>query len=299
MPRLSITTAWNEASAILKRDFGALFAIALAFMLLPNFAFQALVPRLIDPSAGISLRLIIVPFLLLLPVALMSAVGSLAITTLALGRERVVGSAIGHAVRRVLPMLGAGALLLLGFVLVCAPLFFAVGLRAQDVLQPTPAVLGRFLLAMLVFFAIFLFVGVRLMMMTPVAAGETAGPIGIIRRSWQLTRGRFWKLFGFLLLMVIVLGLVGGVASLVLGIVIAAVAGAPEPGSASGLLLLLVSLLVNSAFAVVMATMIARIYLQLAGEGPVSAERVDVPAGPRPPARVRRDGDAESAGTSD
>ena len=37
-------------------------------------------------------------------------------------------------------------------------------------------------------------------MTSPVASEETVGPIGIIRRSWELTRGNWWRLFGFIVL---------------------------------------------------------------------------------------------------
>ena len=37
-------------------------------------------------------------------------------------------------------------------------------------------------------------------MSAPVASAEAAGPIAIIRRSWTLTSGHWWHLFGFLLL---------------------------------------------------------------------------------------------------
>ena len=56
------------------------------------------------------------------------------------------------------------------------------------------------LVALLLFFAIACFVGVRMMMTAPVASIEPVGPVALIKRSWQLTAGHFWRLFGFLVL---------------------------------------------------------------------------------------------------
>jgi hypothetical protein len=262
MPRLSITTAWNETAEIVKRDFGALFTIALALIALPSVAMQALGPA--GAGAGqppeLGLWLLLVPVVLVL-----SIVGAVAISSLALGRENVVGSAIAHGFRRFLPLLGASLLIALGAVILLLPLVMLAGIGVEDLTQPTAATFGRLGLILLVYCLIVVAFWVRLMLMTPVAAAEPAGPIAIIRRSWALTGGHFWKLLGFVLLMIVVLLVVGMVVGMVFGILIAAIFGAPEPGSFGALVLLLIGAVVNAAFGVVLTAMIARIYVQLAG----------------------------------
>ena len=264
MPTLSITTAWNESADYLKRHFGTLFTIAVALIALPNVALQAFAPaetRTVGrPEAG--LWMLVVPVVLVLGMT-----GSLAISTLALGRAATVGEAIGHGFRRVLPLLGATLLLLFGLGLVFVPLVLATGLRVGDFVTPVPAAAGKLALLMVVLLGLLLFLGVRLLLTTPVAAAEGAGPVAIIARSWALTRGHFWRLLGFLLLMALAALVVLMVATMVIGLIVAALLGAPAPGNTAGLVMLLVGGLLNAAFLVVMTTMAARIYLQLAGGG--------------------------------
>jgi hypothetical protein len=262
MAKLSITTAWNESADYLKQHFGTLFTIAVALITLPNVALQAFGPGASAvgeaPEAGL--------WLLLVPVVLVLGItGSLAISTLALGRASTVGDGIGHGFRRVLPMLGATLILVLALSLILFPLALATGLNAGDLTAPTPATAGKVALLMLVLLVLLLFFGVRLLLMTPVGAAERAGPLAIIARSWGLTRGHFWRLLGFLLLMAVAALVVVLVATMVIGLIVAAILGAPAPGNAAALIMLLVGGLLNAVFLVVMTTMVARLYLQLSG----------------------------------
>jgi len=270
MARLSINQAWNETAEFVKRDFGPLFAIALALIALPNFALQALAPA--DPSAagaaGMGLWL-----LLLLVAMLSSLVGTLAITTLAIGRENVVGSAIGHSFRRLPPVLAA--VLLVGIAAIALIVIFSLllNITPEVLAAPTRETLGRVTLLLLLVTVIMLPFWVKLMLMTPVASAEPAGPIAMITRSWALTRGHFWKLLGFTLLLVLVLLIVLVVVSSVAGIILTLLLGPPEAGNLSGLLLLLVRGAINAAFSVVFTTMVARVYVQLGGPAAASASR--------------------------
>ncbi|HEX8223493.1 MAG TPA: hypothetical protein VF605_06735 [Allosphingosinicella sp.] len=264
MPKLSITTAWNESADYLKAHFATLFTIAVALITIPNVALQAFGPGTAEVGAAPEPGL----WLLLVPVVLVLGVtGSLAISTLALGRASTVGEAIGHGFRRVLPMLGATLLLVLALCLLLIPIVLATGLDSRDLMTPTPATAGKVALVMLVLLALLLFFGVRLLLMTPVGAAETVGPVAIIARSWALTRGHFARLLGFLLLMALAALVVVMVATMVIGLIVAAILGAPAPDNAAGLIMLLVGGLLNAIFLVVMTTMVARLYLQLAGGG--------------------------------
>lgn len=267
MGRLSITTAWNESADFLKRHFGALFTIAVALIAFPNVATQWLVPLPVGsgptPQAGLWLVL----FLLVL---LLNLVGSLAISSLALGRENVVGDALRHGLRRLPSMAAASVILIAAAVILFLPLILATGLRPEQLIAPTPATVGKIGLVVLVFALVGLFFAVRLMLLTPVAAAEPVGPVAIIARSWTLTRGHFWKLLGFVVLITLAAMVAIAVAAMLIGLVVSLVAGPPQEGSLSQLILLLATSLLNAAFVVVMATMVARIYIQLAGPPPAS-----------------------------
>lgn len=270
MRRLSITTAWNESAEFLKNHFGSLFTIAVAFITLPQVALQALGPTAATvpgetPQPG--LWMILLPIVLVLGIA-----GSLAISTLALGREKVVGDAIRHGFRRFLPMLGTVLLLVAAASLVLVPVAMLTGIQPNDLTAPTPAKAGRIALVLLLVLAVGLFFAVRLLLLTPVAAAEPVGPVAIITRSWNLTGGHFWKLLGFVALVTVAASVVTMVATLITGLIVALIAGPPDPGSVSSLVVLLVTGLVNAAFVVLMTTIVARIYIQLA-------------AAPEPPAK--------------
>jgi hypothetical protein len=261
---LSITTAWNESSDFLKRHFGALFTIALALIALPSVVAQALGPGAGSGTAGQppepGLWMLLVPVVLVLNLA-----GSLAISSLALGRKNVVGEAIAHGLRRAPALLGAILILIAAASLLLIPLTLISGVTPEMLAQPNPAKAGRYLLTMILFGAIALSFAARLLLVTPIAAAEAVGPIAIIRRSWSLTSGHFAKLLGFLGLMIILAVVVTAVVTLLFGLLAVAVAGPPEPRSIVALLLLLVGGIVNAAFVVVTTTLVARIYLQLAG----------------------------------
>jgi hypothetical protein len=108
--------------------------------------------------------------------------------------------------------------------------------------------------------------------MAPVAAAEPVGPTAIIRRSWRLTSGQFWKLLGFLLLMIVVLLVLLAVIASVLGILVTMVAGQAQPGSLGSFLVQLVAGILQAVWTTYLIVLVARIYVQLSGSvGSVSA----------------------------
>ena len=123
----------------------------------------------------------------------------------------------------------------------------------------------------LILLGLMIFVAVRLIIAVAVASAEPLGPIGILQRSWRLTSGSWWRLFGFLILFLIaVLAVMIAVGALV-GILVGIVFGAPEPMSVSALLVALFTQLAVAVVTVVFLVMLARIYTQL------SARNVSVP----------------------
>ena len=114
--------------------------------------------------------------------------------------------------RRMVPRLAGLCLLLMvptllviGGLVALAVLAFANGsngLGALGVFVVVAALVGVFV------------VGVRIAMSTPALVLEDLGVVASLRRSWALTRGRFWRTFGVLL----VAGLLVGVVQQVLGV---------------------------------------------------------------------------------
>jgi hypothetical protein len=255
MRTLSITTAWNETSAFVARDGGTLFVVAFAFLALPSVAFQFFVqPGPAPDPATVGFALVGV-----LVVVFLSLWGSLTLSLLALSLERVVGAALRRALGRLPALLGTMLILILGLLVLLLPVILLIAPHLRD---PSPLLALPLLLIVIAMVALW----VRLILMTPVAAAEPVGPVRILARSWELTRGRFWKLLGFVLLLLLVFTVISMVVGVVGGLIAYAIAGLPKPGSAAMLIVQLLSGLINAAWGMILAVFLARIYAQLAGD---------------------------------
>ena len=263
--RLSISRAWDEARAVLVRDRGPIATVALALIVLPGTLAELIVPTA-TPGASPDMGWSFVGMLVLL----ISIVGQLTVSRIALGQRQSVGEAMAHGARRSPAFLGAALIWLLPFAIVATP--FAMQVQASPNQPPPTAALVLFAAAM-----VFLFVGVRLVFATPVSVNETVGPIGILKRSWQLTAGHWWRLFGFLVLFMIAALILIGAVTAVIGVVVALVSGQPERLSVGALVIALITQLVAALVTVLLTVLLARLYLQLAG---ASGEPVSVPDAP-------------------
>jgi hypothetical protein len=266
MRELSISAAWEETRAILARDGRLFMAVALALVALPSVVSALVNPR--GVTGGTTAWWL---DLIALAASLIALAGQLALIRLALGPSITVGAAIAHGVKRMPIYFVAVFLLVICLFLAAIP--FVLVLSALGVpisARPAPATPATVVTALL-FFAFVLFMAVRLLMSSPVASAEDAGPIAILKRSWQLTSKQFWPLFGFLLIFlvgaVIVLVAINSAAGVVIGLLF----GTIQPMSAAALIFALVQALVGAAITTLFAVMLARIYLQLAGRGEAQA----------------------------
>lgn len=148
-----------------------------------------------------------------------------------LDRKPAAASSVGNGTRRYFPTFGATLLALVCSLVWVAPgavcLGLAVaGLNGANVCDSQTLVETHTTAAALdcIGFLLFIpgliatiFFGVRLALAPFVAATEPAGPVRALRRSWQLTRGNWWRMFFVLLIIVmliaIAIGLVTGIAA--------------------------------------------------------------------------------------
>lgn len=267
MRALSISAAWDDTKAILTRDGRLFVSVALALV-----AFPTLIAGLVNPKgtmvdATAPLWISIVAFV----ASLIALAGQLALIRLALG-STTVGAAIGHGLRR-MPIYLLAAIIIVLVLLICA-VPFAMALQAMGVplgvRTAEQPVSGTLLLAILLYMVLVIFAGVRMIMTAPVASAEHVGPLAIIKRSWQLTSGHFWRLLGFLLAFFIAAFIVTIGIEAALGVVVRLLLGPVEPMSVSAVIVAIVQALLNSAITVLLAVMLARMYVQLAG--PAEAE---------------------------
>ena len=256
MKKLSIARAWEETVAFVKREPGSLLLISFGLIALPSLIFQAASPDARPgqtPEPGLWM-------LLFFPLIILSILGSLTITTLALGAADA-REAFSRALKRFPVMLGAVLLLAVAAVLLALP--FAILTVVAGGGKAAAALIGILLALALIY------VWVRLMLLTPAAAAETGGPVTVLKRSWNLTSGHALKLFGFMLVVIIVFLVIMLAVSAIFGSVIILAAGKPEDGNLSSVLIALIGGITNAALGLFLTSMVARIYAQLAGE-PIS-----------------------------
>lgn len=270
MSRVSISRAWDETKAVIGRDGRLLAAVSLALIALPST-----ISTLIDPESGMGENGgTLASALVVLAMSVVAMVGQLALIRLAIGPSVSVGGAIGHAARRAPVYLGSVILIILGLLLLAVPIIAvltAMGITVEEGTPPSGAAWA----AILLFIVVAVFVGTRMLMTSSVASAENAGPVQILKRSWALTRGNTGRLLGFLLMFMVALVVVLSVIGVMIGLLSAALLGKAQPFSLAALLVGLVQGVATAAATVIFAVMLARIYLQLAGD---PAAEVSVPS---------------------
>lgn len=267
MSRLSISRAWDETRAVLARDGRLLVTVALALLVLPAVIVGAIIPGGVGAAMYIALQgQSLLDFVLLFVVVVVMLVGQLAVTRLAIGPSISVGGAIAHACRRLPVYVGAG--LIVGAAMLVALIIIAivVGVSAgpsvsEQQLASSPGVA----IAVLVMLAVYLFLLARVISQAAaVASAEHLGIIGTLRRSWALTAGHFWGLFGFLAAFFIGTGILVFAIGTVAAVVAQLLLGRLDPMAASTLVVAVVDGVTSGAVTLVLWVMLARIYVQLA-----------------------------------
>lgn len=256
MAKLSIGQAWVETVDAVKRDGRLIVPVALAFAVVPATLF-ALAVRPV-PAGQIrepGMWMVLYPLLILA-----ALIGQMAIMRMAIGPAASVGEAIRHALRRAPAVIGAALMFALPAAAILIPAALPV---LANPTSPPPAASLLFSVA----FIVALCLWVRLMLMTASGVAEEIGPIAIIKRSWALTRGNFWRLLAMTLLFGMVAWIAIRAVEWVMGSVLIVALGKPEPWSVSALLIALIAAIVQTIASVLFAVLLARIYVQLAKAG--------------------------------
>ena len=262
--KLSISRAWDETRDIFRSDGGLLISVALALIVLPAIVVGIVAP----PEPGVQASG--ADQILRIASALIAIVGQLALIRLALGPSTTVGDAIGHGTRRFLPTLGAIVILLIIMAVIIIPLMVVLALlmgidpsQMGAGAKPGPQVGLLVLIMCLVALAI----SVRFTLLSPVASAEAIGPLAIIKRSWNLTKGHYWRILGLVVLLLIAAIFLLMTAGVLGGLLARLVSSDVEPFSVAALIVSLVAGVAQGAFSVLASVMLARVYAQLAGSG--------------------------------
>lgn len=265
MANLSITTAWNETAAFVKREARLLVPVSFMLIALPVGLIEILTPQPEPnqlPEPGL--------WLALLPVALLlSFVGNLAISYLALSPGASVREALDRGARRALPMAGAallvlaGALVLLVLLLILVMVIVPGAAAAAAAGATNPAVQKASLIWLLLCLPFLFFFSARLGMMVPAAATASTNPVAIIARSWRLTAGHAAKLVAFVILVLVTLSVLSLAVESLVGSLLIVLLGPMQRGGVSAFLIVLVMAALNTLVAIYLASLVARIYAQL------------------------------------
>lgn len=258
MRQLSISAAWEETRAIIARDGSLLMAVALALVALPTA-----INSLLNPGGMNAVNATWWANLIAFASSIIALAGQLSLIRLAASPSITVGAAIAHGLRRMPIYFVVILILVAALFLIAIPIVLVLGAMGVPLNAKPLPISGPVVAATLLFLALLIFFGVRLLLSSPVASLEDAGPIAIIRRSWSLTSRHWLPLLGFLLVFVVGAVLLLTAVGAAVGSVVVLLLGPIQPLSAGALIIALVQSLVNAAITTLFAVMLARIYLQL------------------------------------
>jgi hypothetical protein len=266
--KFDMTVAWSEAMRLIAANRQVIAVVAGVFFFLPYLAFMLMFMNQMsaleaaqsanpDPEAmGQAMMGFygdIWWFVLLAMV--IQGIGMLGLLTLLTDRSRpTVAEALKAGARMFLPYFGAQLLLSALFgLLILVPV--AVGATGS---------VGAGLFLALIAAVIFCYLFTKFLLTPAVIAIERqANPLTALGRSWRLTKGNSLRIFLFVFLLFLAVGVVGGVISMIAGLFLAL-------GGAQTALIgqAVVSGLINAVFYVIFLGMLAAIYRQLAGPSP-------------------------------
>ena len=258
MAAMSIGKAWEETVGFVARERSLLFPVALLFVALPGLIIQEMTPpELADWTAAKS-SLPAVPssfWLAMLLGVVIIWFGSLALFALALRPGISVSEALRLSLAR-LPVLLGTALVVAGALMSAAVAGMVIVVAFSLVAKPVGAALAMLLVAGVG--ALMIFASVRLLLLNPVVIDGSEGVIASLRHGWMLTRGHFWRLFGFILILVMLSGIAAAAAQAVFGL-IGGLIGGPEGARFTGGV---AAAAVSTVVQVYMLVMLARLYRQ-------------------------------------
>ena len=273
---------WDRATEFLGDNIARVTPIALALIFVPASINDAIAPLgTANPEmqTGISIAGLVF--------AIVSILGQLAIMALALDPGRTAGAAVGAALSKLFLGVLITILLLLALIFALIPLVVIVASAGLDmsgfatndqaaisaaIAQLPPSLIWTILGYMLAWAVLSIWVSARLTLAYPALLDQNLG-MGAISGSWMLTRGLVMKIIGVLLLYVIVSGVAALAAKAAFGGVLGLIAGGAEPGSVASVLTSVAVGAVGTAFAMLQAAFIAKLYVDARDRSPEATAR--------------------------
>jgi hypothetical protein len=162
--------------------------------------------------AGIGTYLVIYTFVYPPTLGALSLVGAAAET----GDELATHGIVRRVFDRAIEVIGAFVLTIL--VLAAAPIAVAVIALLAGLVAGPEAGIAAMLFMILLLLGPTVYVFVRLSLAVPVVVQEGLGPVQALRRSWDLVGGSWWWVFGVMVVVGIIGGIVGNVAATIISL---------------------------------------------------------------------------------
>jgi hypothetical protein len=258
MTALSIGKAWEETVAFVKREGQLLFPVGLLFLAIPFAILLQMIPAgYLHVTPGGTAKLPPLPGAVqvaIIVTVIITLIGTLTLYALALKPGISVAEAIRLGVHRLPVLVGASALVALGYLLAVVILSLIAGMLSIAI-GPNVAVT----LVLVIVLPLMIFVAARLMLLNAVVVNSQAGVISSLKTAWTLTAGTVWRLLGFLIVLVMLTTILQMAVQGVFG-TIGTLIGGPRAGQATADVAVAACSGVVQVYFLVMT---ARIYRQL------------------------------------
>lgn len=284
--QLDLGAAWNEATRMLKGNGQLLVAVAGVFLVLPSLILSVLTaedtanfmaememmgqggnsPDAILAAMGNFYQSMGIGMVF---VVLAQILGSLAILVIFLDANRpTVGESISQAAKLFIPDLLAHIIIWIAAVVIGVVVALIIGTLVAVIGETAGIAIAVLLVIALLVAAIW--ISFRLILTSPVIAAEKeTNPITALKRSFGLTKGNSLRIFGLVVLIGIVIGILYLIVSGILSVIFTAILPTAGALVASGA----VEALLGGVFSVIMLAVYAAIYRQLTGGVSVGLEK--------------------------
>ncbi|QQV78139.1 hypothetical protein H5J25_05310 [Sphingomonas aliaeris] len=260
---ISMGNVWDRTTEFLGDHLSTIVPVALLAIVLPSA-----LSTLIEPVARAGASAAVMVNLAALILGIVGIWGQLFVVALALQPGAGRGAAMRVAGSRLLPLIGIIVILMLAVFALMLPVPIALIATGFDMraamINPQPTVspsAGWFITVyLIVLIPLMIFVTARLLLLTSVIVAERRG-IGVIRRSFALTRGMVWKIIGVTILYGIVVLVAMMAARTVFGSVLRIVLGGEGLITPATVLTAVVLAIVQAIFVVLASAFCAQLYL--------------------------------------
>ena len=271
---VSMSSVWDRTAEFLSDNLRAVFTIAAVSMFVPTAVSAIVQQAAVGAGPGVKL----IAAVLAVVLALVTMVGQLAIAMLAIDPLRDPRGTLGAAGRRLPALIGVSLALGAALIVAFLPLVILLGLDGFDptameggAMPPlSGASIAAIVLYLLVGLPVLCWLGARLAVVTPIVAVERRG-LGAIAHGYRMTRGHAGRIFGILLLIVVVGGVVALAVKLVVGTVLRLAIGGGSGFDWALALTAVAAAIVSTALSVTLTAFVAKLYVALAARSEAAA----------------------------